>query len=186
MARGLTVCSELLSLIDLSAGTLYALNTTSLAEARVLVKGSIDGLSSLRHDYKEVSRVVSEMLLEDGKMRPSARALEATFSKMLSLIRKRGWLRIWLHLIVELCLPSDRTIRPLIVDMAKTSAEHVVVQFPHRVPAGEMCEVKIASYDMMGRPRAKGGDRFRFKLALTFPGGEFNMYETEGIYIAHH
>lgn len=81
---------ELLSLIDLSQNTLYQLNTTSLAEARVLVAGSVEGLGTIRADYKDVANLVRDMISSDSAKRPTARNVFHRLNDALARIPPKG------------------------------------------------------------------------------------------------
>lgn len=84
------VLYELLSLIDLSNGTLYELDTTSLAHARVAVVGSVEHLSNARAEYTAVASIVGKMLREDASRRPSALHVHDQLSELLSSIPYKG------------------------------------------------------------------------------------------------
>lgn len=78
--------SELLSLVDLSRGTLYEMNTTLLSAERVRVTGQVRQVDSLLPQYEPVKALVGEMLIADPKTRPSALTVVHRISVLLGRV----------------------------------------------------------------------------------------------------
>lgn len=98
------ILSELLSLVDLSHGTLYALNTTLLAHERVRTAGSLDALP---RSFSIVNGVVSDMLLKNPATRPSARQVYRKLLKLLERVPLAGTHWFCMHLISLQIVTSD-------------------------------------------------------------------------------
>lgn len=124
------LCAELLSLVDLSRGTLYARNTTTLINDRKVVAAETE---NLRQRYGDMVPILQSMIEPDTATRASAAEACAAFREAMLKVPPQGE-RAMLQQLLTGCLQNDTSdgwctssmtlYHPLLLFLHQTSLHH--------------------------------------------------------------